>query len=71
MGADLDNLALVHHENSIGSGGSGHLVGDEDNGFAVGAGGEILQNLGGRLVIDAGEGVIEDEDGRVEDKGPR
>lgn len=66
MGALLNNAALIHHQNAVGDRRCRHLVGDKQDRLALGACLQVLQNLGGGLVIDTGEGVIQDENGGID-----
>jgi len=67
VGADLDALA-VHHHDPAGTAGRGHPVGDDDQ-AAVPAGERLLdQLLGGR--VDVAGRLVEQHDGRRREVGP-
>src|SRR6478672_11425749 len=62
MGAHLDNVAAIHDKNAIGSGSRSELMRDKQHRFTLGALRQVLQNLRGSLVIDAREGIIQNQD---------
>ena len=69
VGADLGDAALVHHHDAIAQCGDSHLVRDEEYRLVLGAGFQVIENIGGGLVVDAGEGIIEDNDGCFDHEG--
>ena len=69
MGASLDEFALVEDADEIGIADGGKAVGDDEGG-AVGA--EAIEGLLDKLfsgVVEGGGGLVEQEEGRVFEKG--
>ena len=70
MGAGLDDAAALHDDNAVGVADGGQAVGDDDHG-AVAAQldqGVLDGPLG--LVVEGRGGLVEEQDGRVAQKGP-
>ena len=71
MGARVENPPVLHHHDAIGQRKHGQPVRDQDRGAVAG---ELFQDLLDGLLalqIDLAGGLVEDQDGRIAEDGPR
>ena len=69
VAADFDDAAVVEHSDLVGVAHGGNPVGDEDGGGSCGIVAESAQDALFGVGIDAGQGVVEDEDGGAAQQG--
>lgn len=65
----FDDAAVLDDEDAVGVADGGNAMGDEEGGAAVHDGGEVSEDLLFGDGVDAGEGVVEDENGGVAEDG--
>ena len=71
VGAEFGNASANQDRDAIGVAHGGYAVGDEDGSATGHHAAEFLQNALLRVGVDAGEGVVEDEDAGVTQDGAR
>ena len=69
-GALLGHAAVVQHHDAVRPGHGAHPVGDDQHGFAGQQAGEGALDLGLVLHIQAGGGLVQQDDGGILQKGP-
>ena len=69
VGAELDDASADEDGDAVGIADRGDAVGDEDGGAAFHAAAQLFEDALLGVGIDAGQGVVEDEDARVADQG--
>ena len=68
VGAVLDDLAGRHHQNLVGLADQVQVVGDDDGGLALDEFVEGVEDELGGLGVQAGGGLVQDQDGRLADE---
>ena len=69
MGAVFDDASLVEDGDGVGVADGGNAVGDEDGGASAHDFAEVVEDFVFGVGVDAGEGVVEDEDARAAKQG--
>ena len=69
MGAEFDDASLVEDGDAVGVADGGDAVGDEDGGASAHDFAEMVEDFIFGVGVDAGEGVVEDENARAAQKG--
>jgi hypothetical protein len=70
VAAQLGQRTIAHHGDPVGPFRSPEPVGDDDHGAALGQCGESRLGLAFGPGVDAGRGLVHDEDGRVREGSP-